>query len=123
MFIERTSAGLDVHARVAARAIDTKTDDLFWERLVPSDDVAVEWLRRLPGPVAVTYEVGPTGFGLARAITAAGIRCEVAAPSKLSRPSGDRVKTDARDAVLMARLLRNDNIVSVRVPTVSEEAA
>jgi len=113
-----------VHARsVAACAIDTKTGELFKERLVPSNDIVVEWLRRLPGPVAVTYEAGPTGFGLARAITTAGIRCEVAAPSKLSRPSGDRVKTDARDAVLLARLLRNDDIVSVRVPTISEEAA
>jgi len=42
----------------------------------------------------VTYEAGPTGFGLARAFSAAGIRCEVAAPSKLQRPSGHRVKTD-----------------------------
>ena len=51
----------------------------------------------LPGPVAVAYEAGPTGFGLYRALTAAGIRCEVVAPSKLQRPAGDRVKTDARE--------------------------
>ena len=44
--------------------------------------------RELPGPVAVTYEAGPTGFGLYRALTAAGIRCVVAAPSKLQRPPG-----------------------------------
>ncbi len=60
---------------------------------------------------------------MARAITTAGIRCEVAAPSKLMRPAGDRVKTDARDAVLLARLLRLDEIVAVRVPTISQEAA
>ncbi|WP_218613728.1 hypothetical protein [Pseudonocardia sp. KRD291] len=53
----------------------------------------------MPGPVAVTYEAGPTGFGLARALIAGGIECTVvAAPSKLQCPSGDRVKTDARDA-------------------------
>ena len=46
------------------------------------------------GPVAVAYEAGPTGFGLQRALTDVGIRCEVVAPSKLQRPSGDRVKTD-----------------------------
>ena len=51
------------------------------------------WLAGLPGPVAVLYEAGPTGFGLARGLRAAGVRCEVAAPSKLQRPSGDRVKT------------------------------
>lgn len=48
--------------------------------------------------MAVTYEAGPTGFGLARALDAAGIWCQVAAPSKLIRPGGDRIKTDTRDA-------------------------
>ena len=77
----------------------------------------------LPGPVAVVYESGPTGFGLARALTAAGIRCEVAAASKLQRPAGDRVKTDARDALHLARLLRLDEVVAVRVPSEVEESA
>jgi transposase len=58
-----------------------------------------------PAPVAVTYEAGPTGFGLAPALTDAGIDSRVAAPSKLQRPAGDRVKTDARDAAHLARLL------------------
>ena len=57
---------------------------------------------------------GPTGFGLARELTARGIECEVAAPSKLQRPCGDRVKTDARDARHLARLLRLDEIAAVR---------
>lgn len=124
MFMERTSVGLDVHARsVVATAIDTTTGELFKQRLVPSNEVVIDWLGSLPGPVAVTYEAGPTGFGLARAMADAGIRCEVAAPSKLTRPAGDRVKTDARDALQLARLLRNDDITSVRVPTITQEAA
>ncbi|CUR59867.1 transposase [metagenome] len=124
MFSERTSAGLDVHARsVVATAIDTTTGEFFKERLVPTNDVVIDWLRRLPGPVAVAYEAGPTGFGLSRAINAAGIRCVVAAPSKMVRPSGDRVKTDARDALLLARLLRNEDLTPVRVPSVGQEAA
>lgn len=60
---------------------------------------------------------------MARAITAAGLRCEVAAPSKLLRPAGDPVTTDARDAVMLARLSRLDEIVAVRVPTITQEAA
>jgi hypothetical protein len=52
-----------------------------------------------------------------------GVRCEVAAPSKLQGPSGDRGKTDARDAVHLARLLRMDEITPVAVPTADEEAA
>ncbi len=118
MFTERTSVGLDVHARsVVATAIDTTTGELFKERLIPSNEVVLGWLDRLPGPVAVTYEAGPTGFGLARALSAARIRCEVAAPSKLARPAGDRVKTDACDSLQLAKLLRNDDITSVRVPS------
>jgi len=56
-------------------------------------------------------------------LTAEGFRCEVAASSKLQRPAGDRVKTDARDALHLARLLRLDEVVSVRVPTQAQEAA
>jgi len=81
------------------------------------------WLAELPAPVAVAYEAGPTGFGLARQLTAAGVRCVVAAPSKLQRPPGDRVKTDSRDARHLANLLRMDQIVEVRVPSVEQEAA
>jgi transposase len=96
VFTERTSVGLDVHARsVAAAAIDGVTGELFQARLTPAHDHIQSWIRQLPGPVAVTYEAGPTGFGLYRTLVAAGTRCEVAAPSKLQKPSGDRVKTDA----------------------------
>ena len=124
MFTERTSVGLDVHARsVVATAIDTQTGELLRQRLLPANEVVLGWLRTLPGPVAVTYEAGPTGFGLARALAGAGIRCEVAAPSKLARPAGERVKTDARDALQLAKLLRNDDVTSVRVPTISQESA
>jgi transposase len=116
--------GLDVHARsVAAAAIDGVTGEVFQSRLTPSVDHVGSWLRELPGPVAVAYEAGPTGFGLYRYLAAAGIRCVVAAPSKLHRPVGDRVKTDARDAVHLARLLRLDEITPVAVPTVGQEAA
>jgi transposase len=60
---------------------------------------------------------------LARACAAAGIACTVAAPSKIPRASGDRVKTDRRDAERLARLLRLGELVAVRVPEPHEEAA
>src|SRR3954447_2143714 len=75
------------------------------------------------GPVAGGLEAGPTGFGLARGLAAAGIECVVAAPSKLPRPAGDRVKTDARDALLLARLLRLGEITAVQLPTLEQETA
>lgn len=124
MFTERTSVGLDVHARsVAAAAIDGVTGELFQTRLTPSFEHIRSWLAGLPGPVAVAYEAGPTGFGLYRFLIAAGVRCEVVAPSKLQRPAGDRVKTDAKDAVHLARLLRLDEYTPVSVPSVGQETA
>jgi transposase len=122
--VERTSVGLDVHARsVVAAAIDGTTGEVRRTRLTPSHDHIRSWINELPGPVAVTYEAGPTGFGLYRTLTAAGVSCVVAAPSKLQRPSGDRVKTDARDALHLARLLRLGEITAVAVPSIDQEAA
>jgi len=122
--IQRTSVGLDVHARsVVAAALDGVTGEIHRARLTPQYQDLAGWLARLSGPVSVTYEAGPTGFGLARFLAAAGIECRVAAPSKLQRPTGDRVKTDARDALHLARLLHLGEIVEVAVPSLSQEAA
>ena len=67
MVLERTSVGLDVHARsVVAGVLDTVTGELWSLRLPPATDAVLSWVGSLPGPVAVAYEAGPTGFGLAR---------------------------------------------------------
>jgi transposase len=124
VFTERTSVGVDVHARsIVGCGLDTVTGRTAQRRLVASAEAVLDWLGELAPPVAVAYEAGPTGFGLARQLTAAGVRCVVAAPSKLQRPAADRVKTDARDALHLARLLRMDVVVEVRVPSVEQEAA
>jgi transposase len=106
-----------------ACGLDTVTGQETRRRLVPAADAVLNWLRELAGPVAVVYEAGPSGFGLARQLTAAGVRCMVVAPSKLQRPAADRAKTDARDALHLTRLLRMDQIVEVRVPSIEQEAA
>jgi transposase len=124
MIVERTHVGLDVHAHaVVGAALDSETGELFRRRLGPHPQEVLAWLRTLPGPVAAAYEAGPTGFTLARALRAAGVRCEVLAPSKLQRPVGERVKTDSRDALHLAKLLRLEEIVTVVVPTEAQEAA
>src|SRR3954447_26011247 len=121
---KRTSVGLDVHARsVVACGLDGQTGELFERRLTPNHQEIAGWVRSLPGPVAVTYEAGPTGFGLARFLTGHGIACQVAAPSKLQRPPGERIKTDVRDARHLARLLHLGEIVAVTVPSIEQEAA
>jgi transposase len=124
MFCERTTVGLDVHARsVVAEAVDWDSGQVFSRQLVPATDEVLAWVMGLPGPVAATYEAGPTGFGLARALIGAGIRCEVVAPSKLERPPGDRVKTDRRDARRLARLLHIGELTGIRIPSLIEEDA
>ena len=124
MSVERMHVGLDVHAHaVVAAALDAETGELVRRRLGSSPQEVLAWLRSLPGPVAAAYEAGPTGFTLARALRAAGVRCEVLAPSKLQRPVGERVKTDARDALHIAKLLRLDEIVTVSIPSETQEAA
>ncbi|MGH3503131.1 MAG: IS110 family transposase [Nocardioidaceae bacterium] len=122
--IQRTSVGLDVHARsVVAAAIDGETGEVLRRRMTPGFQEVAGWIGSLPGPVKVTYEAGPTGFGLARFLADTGVECVVAAPSKLQRPAGDRVKTDKNDALHLARLLHLGEVVEVAIPGVSQEAA
>jgi transposase len=119
----RSWAGLDVHARsVLAVTFDAQSGELRSTRLPGETATVVEYLGRLPGPTRATYEAGPTGYGLARALGTAGIGCVVAAPGKIERPAQDKVKTDHRDAERLLRLLMIDALSPVRVPTVEEEA-
>jgi transposase len=121
---EGTWVGLDVHARkVVAGVLDAGSGELRTLRVPAASGETVAWLGQLPAPVRVVYEAGPTGYGLARACVAAGIACVVAAPSKIPRASGDKVKTDRRDAERLARLLRLGELVPVRVPELHEEQA
>jgi len=123
VIVQGTSVGLDVHAlSVVVHAVDEETGKVARTRLCPDHGEMLGWLRQLRAPVRVRYEAGPTGFGLARAIAEAGMECLVAAPSKLQRPAGDRIKTDARDAAHLARLRRLGEITAVRVPERDIEA-
>lgn len=119
----RSWAGLDVHARsVLAVTVDALSGEMRSRRLPGATSEVVEFCASLPGPTRVAYEAGPTGYGLARALHAAGIGCIVAAPGKIERPAQDRVKTDQRDAERVLRLLMIDGLHPVRVPSSEEEA-
>jgi transposase len=112
-----TWVGMDVHARSThGAAIASLTGELRRVRFGPGTEEVVAWLAGLPGPVRAAYEAGPTGFGLARAAQRAGIEVMVAAPSKTPRARGDRVKTDRKDAELLARLLLAGQLKAVAVP-------
>ena len=119
-----TWVGLDVHARsTQAAAIDTMTGELRRARFGAGVDAPLAWLAELPGPVRACYEAGPTGFGLYRAAVAAGIAMQVIAPGKTPRGPSDRIKTDRRDAELLARLLLAGSLSAVVVPPPEVEAA
>ncbi|MGE3138455.1 MAG: transposase [Thermoleophilia bacterium] len=90
-------------------------------RLAGPPDVAIGFLERLPGPVSAVYEAGLTGFGLARRGAERRIDLRVCAPALIPRRPADRVKTDARDADRLARLLAAGELVAVRVPSPAEE--
>jgi transposase len=102
--------------------MDAETGEIRRQRLTAETANVLGFLAKLPGPTRVAYEAGPTGYGLARALHAAGIGCVVAAPGKIERPAQDRIKTDQRDAERVLRLLMIDALYPVRVPTVEEEA-
>lgn len=119
-----TWVGMDVHARSThAAAIDTMTGELVRKRFGAGVSEPVAWLESLTAPVRACYEAGPTGFGLFHAASEAGISIEVIAPSKTPRGPGERVKTDRRDAELLARLLLAGSLRRVVVPAPEVEAA
>lgn len=118
-----TYVGLDVHARSThAAAIDVRSGELRRARFVDSEET-IAWLQTLPQPLNGCYEAGPTGFALYRAAQAAGLQVEVIAPSKTPRAPGDRLKSDRKDAELLARLLLAGQLKPVTVPPPAFEAA
>jgi transposase len=118
--------GLDVHkdsiviavagvGRESARVVGT----------VPNEWKALSKVLDALGPrpsVSCCYEAGPTGYGLARALKAAGWACEVIAPSLVPKRSGQRIKTDRRDAVKLAQNHRAGELVAVFLPDEPTEA-
>src|SRR5271165_4958883 len=119
----RSLVGLDVHAtKMVAAVLDAETGQLQVFAMSGENAKATAFCAALPRPVRVAYEAGPTGYGLARELVKRGAECVVAAPSKIPRASGDRVKTDRRDAELLVRLLFAGKLHAVRVPGPEEEA-
>jgi transposase len=114
--------GLDVHAsQTHAAILDMSSGELRGVKLRMAPGQVVEFLATLPGPVRAVYEAGPTGFGLARVATDRGIDVRVVAAGKVPRASGDRVKTDKRDAERLARLLAAGELRFAFVPSIADE--
>jgi hypothetical protein len=89
--------------------------------LVALDKALRKWVSKAH-PLHVVYEAGPCGFVIWRHLSAQGIECQVVAPSSIPKRSGERIKTDRRDAMLLARLSRSGDLTPVRVPGAADEA-
>jgi transposase len=85
-------------------------------------DKLVRRLQSKTPELVFAYEAGPSGYVLHRYLTGKGFTCQVVAPSLIPKKPGDRVKTDRRDAIELARLLRSGDLTRVYVPTVEDEA-
>ena len=115
--------GLDVHKDTIAVAVAVAEDGKRVEvrelgEIANTPAALTKLLGNLGGPgveLHICYEAGPCGYGIQRQVTAAGHSCAVVAPSLIPRRSGDRIKTDRRDAVKLARLHRAGELTPVGV--------
>ena len=120
--------GLDVHKdsiAVAYAPADRGADVVSLGPIGPRQCDIDKLIRKLQAKGATlmfAYEAGPCGYGLYRYLTRKGFACLVVAPSQILRKAGDRVKTDRRDAITLARLLRSGDLSSIYVPGVEDEA-
>ena len=120
--------GLDVHKEsiAVAYAQGHRSDPPHYVGSIGTRQVDIDKLiRRLhtqASHLVFAYEAGPCGYGLHRYLTARGLECSVVAPSLIPKRPGDRVKTDRRDAVEIARHLRSGDLTRVYVPSVEDEA-
>lgn len=117
--------GLDVHAETIAVAIAEPTGEVRSMGVIPNRAESIRKLIKKLGPaeqLRVCYEAGPTGYVVYWQLAALGVRCEVVAPTLVPVKPGDRVKTDRRDALKLARSYRAGDLTPVWVPDAAHEA-
>jgi transposase len=117
--------GLDVHAETIAVAVAEHGGEVRSTGVIPNRPESVRRLVKKLGcakQLRVCYEAGPTGYVLYWQLTALDVACEVVAPTLVPVKPGDRVKTDRRDAVKLARSYRAGDLTPVWVPDAAHEA-
>ena len=116
--------GLDVH-KLTIQACWARGSALEDEECqLANDEKSIRKLfKRLQkeGEVRACYEAGPCGYVVRRLLTKMGIHCDVIVPSMIPRKSGDRVKTDRRDARKLMRYYRMGELTVIRIPSEEEE--
>src|SRR5438093_4985575 len=117
--------GLDVHAETIAVAVAEPDGEVRSLGEIPNRSESIRKLVKKLGPATslrVCYEAGPTGYVVYWQLSALGVKCEVVAPTLVPVKAGDRVKTDRRDAMKLARSYRAGDLTPVWVPDAAHEA-
>lgn len=117
--------GLDVHAETIAVAVAEPDGAVRSLGVIPNRVDSIGKLVKKLGPVEqlrVCYEAGPTGYVVYWQLTGLGVACAVVAPTLVPVKAGDRVKTDRRDALKLARSHRAGDLTAVWVPDAAHEA-
>ena len=117
--------GLDVHAETIAVAVAEADGEVRSLGIIPNRPEAIRKMAHRLGPVErlrVCYEAGPCGYVLYWQCVRMDVPCVVVAPSKVPVKPGDRVKTDRRDALKLARCYRAGDLTPVWVPDAAHEA-
>ena len=117
--------GLDVHAETIAVAIAEPDGEVRSLGTIANREDSIRKLIRKLGPaenLRACYEAGPTGFVLYWQLSQLGVACAVIAPTLVPKKPGDRVKTDRRDALKLARSHRSGDLTAVWVPDGASEA-
>jgi transposase len=117
--------GLDVHAETIAVGVAELRGDVRSIGIIPNRADSIRQLIKKLGPakqLRVCYEAGPTGYVVYWQLTALGVACDVVAPTLVPVKPGDRVKTDRRDALKLARSYRAGDLTAVWVPDAAHEA-
>ena len=119
--------GMDVHKETIAVAIakEGRGDPAYYGEIPNTSEAIKKLIKKLASngeKVSFCYEAGPCGYDLYRQLINLGQRCDVVAPSLIPKKSGDRVKTDRRDANTLTRLYRAGELTAVWVPGKEQEA-
>jgi transposase len=117
--------GMDVHAETIAVAVAEPDGEVrSLGTIANREDSIRRFMKKLGSPehLRVCYEAGPTGFVLYWQLSQLGVECAVIAPTLVPKKPGDRVKTDRRDALKLARSHRSGDLTAVWVPDEDSEA-
>ncbi|MDI7191172.1 IS110 family transposase, partial [Leptospira santarosai] len=119
--------GMDVHKEtIQLASLTSNTNERVKEQQIKHEEGQIKkFIQKLKSEgteIHCCYEAGVTGYPLYRYLKTLGVNCTIVAPGKIPRQSSDKIKTDKRDAIKLAKLLRSGELESIHVPSEEDEA-